>query len=556
MYSKQTAPQAPFPFSAAQPLRSRALSPGDVVKSILEHRHSTEIHMEVELKLVLDPKFKAALMRHPLLNGQTASKPQEQTVSDTYFDTPDFHLRQSDIGLRVRRVNGGWIQNIKGGGTVHGGLHARNEWEAPVSGFAPELGRLRDVVDDKKTRRNVRAAAAKGSGLGPIFTTKVKRTAWELHPNGGDHIEFVLDQGRLECDGKHTPINEIELELKSGDPTHLFDLALALQQDIPLRIGSQSKADHGYALLKATPPAAVKAARLVLTKKMSVERAFQEIAFNTIEQIQDNAEGVSARHDVESLHQMRVGMRRLRSALSMYKRLLHLPFDLQQELDWLANELGEARDWDVLAGATLPSVARQLLNPADIDGVREAAAATANEHHRAAAAAVASPRYTRLVLGIHRWLQAMGWHDDAEQMEISGKELTQPVLKFAYSVLKRDQRRLRARAGKLSEATADARHQVRIAAKKTRYAAEFFGSLFDAGTVRPYVKSLTAMQDELGFLNDAAVADRLLSGLAAGSPDLTANASFVQGFLAARSSSDDKEIIKLWQRFKRLGVPR
>ena len=512
--------------------------------------------MEIELKLLLEPKFKAALMRHPLLNGETASKPHEQTVSDTYFDTPDLQLRQSDIGLRVRRVNGGWVQNIKGNGTVHGGLHARNEWESPVSGFAPELGRLRDVVDDKKTRRNVRDAASKGKGLEPIFTTKVKRTAWELHPDSGDHIECVLDQGRLECDGKHTPINEIELELKSGDPTHLFDLALALQKDIPLRIGSRSKADRGYTLLQATPPAAVNAAKLALTTKMSVERAFQEIVFNTMAQIQDNAEGVVARHDVESLHQMRVGMRRLRSALSMYKRLLHLPVALQQELDWLAAELGEARDWGVLAGATLPSVAKQLPNPADIDGVQEAAASKADEHHLAAAEAVASPRYTRLILGIHRWVQAMAWHDDPELMKTSGKQLAQPVAKFARSVLKRDQRRLRARAEKLSEATADARHRLRIAAKKTRYAAGFFGSLFAVKTVRPYVKSLTAMQDDLGFLNDAAVADRLLGDVATSRPELSANVGFVKGFLAARTNHDDKAIIKLWRRFERIGMPR
>ena len=512
--------------------------------------------MEVELKLFLDPNFKAALMRHPLLNGKTASKPHEQTVSDTYFDTPDLRLRQSDIGLRVRRVNGGWVQNIKGGGSVHGGLHARSEWESPVSGFTPELERLRDVVDDKKTRRQVRDAASNGHGLKPIFTTKVRRTAWELHPDGGDHIEFVLDQGRLECDGKDTPINEIELELKSGDPAHLFDLALALQKDIPLRIGNRSKADRGYTLLQPTPPAAVKAARLALTGKMSVERAFQEIAFNTMAQIQDNADGVAARHDVESLHQMRVGMRRLRSALSMYKRLLHLPEDLQQELDWLAAELGEARDWDVLAGATLPAVVKQLANPADIDGVLEAAAAKADEHHLAAARAVASPRYTRLMLGIHRWAQAMAWHDDPKPMEASGKELARPVAKFARSVIKRDQRRLRARASKLSEATAEARHRVRIAAKKARYAAEFFASLFKAKSVRPYIKSLTSMQEELGFLNDAAVADRLLADISASRPDLLASVGFVKGFLAARTNSNDEKIIKLWRRFERIGMPR
>lgn len=512
--------------------------------------------MEVELKLSLDPKFKDALLRHPLLNGAAASTPQEHTVSDTYFDTPDLQLRQSDIGLRVRRVNGGWIQNIKSGGSVHAGMHARNEWESPVAGAAPELDRLRDVVDDRKTRRSVRDAASMGKGLAAIFTSKVKRTAWELHPRDGDLIECAFDQGKLECGGKNRPISEFELELKSGDPTHLFDLALALQKDIPLQIGNQSKADRGYAMMEAGPPAAVKAARLQLSTAMNAEQAFQEIAFNTMGQIQDNAEGVVQRHDVESLHQMRVGMRRLRSALSMYKRLLHLPADLQQEIDWLATELGDARDWDVLAGSTLPAVAKDLANPEDLGDLQSAASGKAEEHHVAAAAAVGSPRYTRLMLGMNRWVQAMAWHDDPAAMDAAGKKLTEPVIKFARTTLKRDQRRLRARADRLRAATPADRHAVRIAAKKTRYAAEFFGSLFSPKTVRNYIKALTGLQDELGFLNDVAVADRLLTDMPAAAPQLAANVGFVKGFLAARTKNDDKEIIRLWKRFERIGMPK
>jgi triphosphatase len=512
--------------------------------------------MEIELKLVVDPKFKDALMRHPLLNGQTASKPHEQTVADTYFDTPDLRLRHCDIGLRVRRVNGGWVQNIKSGGTVSGGLHTRHEWESPVTGAAPELARLRDVVDDKKTRRNVLDAASMGKGLAPIFTTRVKRMAWELHPAGGDLIECSLDQGRLECGSKNTAINELELELKSGDPSHLFDLALGLQKDIPLQIANQSKADRGYALFASKPPAAVKATRLALTQDMTAEQAFQQIAFSTLAQIQDNAEGVAQRHDVESVHQMRVGMRRLRSALSMYKRVLRLPDDLQQELDWLAAELGDARDWDVLAGSTLPSVARDLPDPGDVAGVQKAAADKAQQHHVAAATAVSSPRYTRLMLGVNRWVQAMLWHDDQVTMDASGNELTAPVSKFARATLKRDQRRLRTRAAKLSAATAEDRHAVRIAAKKTRYAAEFFSSLFSPKTVRPYIKALTGLQDELGYLNDVAVAHRLLAEMPASQPELTANVGFVTGFLAARARNDDTQIVRLWKRFERIGMPR
>ena len=512
--------------------------------------------MEVELKLLLDEKFKDALLRHPLLRAHAVAKPHQLTVADTYFDTPDLRLRHCEVGLRVRRVNGGWIQNMKSGANSNGGLLTRHEWESPVAGPAPELTRLRAVVDDKHIRRAVLAAPALAQRLAPVFTTRVKRTVWDLRLEAGDHIECALDYGRLECGDKKTPISELELELKSGDPKHLFDLAIALQRDIPLHIGHRSKADRGYALLAARAPVAVKASKLVLSAKMNVEQAFQAIASNCITHLQANAEGVANGHDVESVHQMRVGMRRLRSALGMFKGLLHLPDALQQDLDWLARQLGDARDWDVLTGTTLPAVAHDVADPAQVDGVQRAAADRAHAHHVAAAAAAGSPRYTALILGITRWVQAMAWHDDAAVTDAARKRRTMPVKKFARKILKRDQHRLRTRAANLRAATPEARHRVRIAAKKTRYAAEFFASLFAPKTVRPYILGLTGLQDELGFLNDAAVADRLLSEMSASAPQLEASAGFVRGFLAARVKNDDKTIMKLWKHFAPIRLPR
>ncbi len=511
--------------------------------------------MEVELKLLVDAKTREALLRHPLLNAEGAPAPHELTLSDTYFDTPELRLRHSDAGLRVRHAGRGWTQTMKSGGSVDGGLHSGNEWESPVAGPVPDLPQLRKLVDDKKTRRDLLGAAALAKRLAPVFTTKIKRTVWDLHLNG-DRIECALDQGRLECGDKKVPISELELELKSGDPAHLFDFALALQKDLPLHIGNQSKADRGYALLVPGAPAAVKATRLVLAPAMSAEQAFQAIATNCLTHMQANDQGVAETHDVESVHQMRVGMRRLRSALSMFKELLQLPEALQLELDWLSKELGDARDWDVLAGTTLPGLVNAMPEPAQIDGVRQAASAKAKEHHVAAAAAVGSPRYTRLMLSVARWVRTMGWHEDAAAMEKAGKRLQQPVTKFARQILRRDQRRLRTRAKNLRAATPEARHRVRIAAKKTRYAAEFFGSLFKPRMVRPYIEGLTGLQDELGFLNDAAVADRLLAEVSADQPQLEAGAGFARGFLAAQVNSDGKKIVKLWKKFAPIRLPR
>lgn len=512
--------------------------------------------MEVELKLLVDSKYKDALLHHPLLTSNGATKPHEQNQSDTYFDTPDLQLRGGNIGLRVRHVNGNWVQNIKSGGTIQGGLHSRHEWESPITGPTPELARLRDLIDDKKIRREVLGAPALQKRLAPVFTTHIKRVVWDVQLQDGSRIECALDHGKIEHGGKNVPISELELELKSGDPRQLFDLALGLQNDIPMHIGNRSKADRGYSLLSPQPETAVKATRLALSTDMTVEQAFQAIAANCISHMENNDQIVVKRHDIEGLHQMRVGMRRLRSALNIFKGLLQLPEDMQKELDWLAGELGDARDWDVLAGSTLPSVAKYVSDPTQIDALQQAAGDKAQEHHVATSAAVDSPRYTHLMLNLSRWVQTMGWHDAKGEIAATGDKLTQPVVKFARKILKRAQRRLRTRARNLGACAPEARHRLRIAAKKTRYAAEFFDSLFSPKTVRPYIKGLTGLQDELGLLNDAAVAERLLTGMPSGQPQLQESVSFVKGFLAARAIGEDRTIVKLWKKFARVGVPR
>lgn len=511
--------------------------------------------MEVELKLLVDSKYHDVLLQHPLLSTHVTSRPHEQTFSDTYFDTPDLRLRHSDAGLRVRHVSHDWIQNVKRDAIIDSGVHVQYEWESAVAGPAPELVRLRDVVDDKETRRDVLGAAGLGKHLAPVFTARVKRTQWQLQLQNGDHIACTFDQGRLQRGAKKIPINELELELKSGDPAQLFDFALALQRDIPLHVSNQSQADRGYALLAQDTSHVVRATSLALTGDMRVGQAIKTIATNCLAQMQGNEDSVANGDDVESLHQMRVGMRRLLSALRIFDDLLHLPETAQQELDWLAKELGDARDWDVLVGSTLPALAKALADTKHIDGVQRAAADHANERRASAAKAVGSPRYTRLMLNLARWVQAMDWHD-GEAAVAARTRLEAPVRKFADKTLKRDHRRLRARAANLRDATPEARHPVRIAAKKTRYAAEFFESLFSSKTARPYIKALTGLQDELGLLNDAVVADRLLGDLAAGQPQLAAGAGFASGVLAERVRNDGDAIIKLWRKFVRIGLPR
>ena len=301
-------------------------------------------------------------------------------------------------------------------------------------------------------------------------------------------------------------------------------------------------------------PTAVKASSLTLSKRMSIEQAFQAIAVNCMAQVQSNESGVALAQDAESVHQMRVGLRRLRSALGLFRQVLRAPEPLLQEIDWLTAELGAARDWDVLAASTLPRIGREAPQEPLLAELELAAQGVAHQKHQAAALAVSSARHTRLVQSLTRWVQGCGWRACLSLQDQA--RLTARVAPFARKMLLSQQRRLLKRGGQLHGASPEARHRIRIAAKKTRYATEFLQSLYCARTVRPYVAALSALQDELGWLNDAAVAARLLQQLQDERADLAATAGFVRGCLGSGVNSDERKIRRLWKNFTQVKLPR
>ena len=152
-------------------------------------------------------------------------------------------MRQQ-IALRLRLVGGYWIQTVKGGGKVEEGLHQRSEWEVPVTGGILDLDKL-----SASPWHNFFTPDIQGR-LIPIFVTDFWRTIWLMElPNC--LIELALDEGEIQAKNKQVPICEVELELKSGAPESLFDLARELRKSIVLQPEDRSKADRGYMLYSA-----------------------------------------------------------------------------------------------------------------------------------------------------------------------------------------------------------------------------------------------------------------------------------------------------------------
>jgi inorganic triphosphatase YgiF len=468
------------------------------------------VEHEVELKLSIAGGDTSRLRRHPAVTAACNTRPVTRKLTSIYYDTPDFKLLDAGISLRVRRMSGGWFQTVKSAGSALAGLHQRTEWEDAIAAGQPDFTRILDpqlirLFADQPLR----------DALKPLFVTEVRRTEWLLVFDNGDKIELALDVGQLIVGENRLPISEIELELKSGNTGRLFDLALELQNDIPLALNNVSKAQSGYAFYRPQPPSIFKAKLPVLSRDADAGSAFQQIARECIHQLQGNQDMVLQGTDPEGVHQMRVALRRLRSAFSLFRSLLDNGSSaaLLEELRWLTDILGKARDLDVFISQTLPAINARFSTHPGLLKLRENALSEQLKAYASVRCAINSQRYHRLLLSLSAWLENARWGEDNTDAD------ARPVLEIAQSTLARRHKQLHRHGERLMHMHPEERHQTRIAAKKLRYAAEFFSSLFPAGKSRNFVRALANLQDVLGVLNDIAVTENLLQRLIGQRPD-------------------------------------
>ena len=443
---------------------------------------------EIELKFLCEPRdLDAVLAAAP--PGETAVK----LLCAIYYDTPDEALSRARISLRVRASDGQHVQTLKLGAGF-----SRQEHEAPVPGPALDLAM-------PALKAALKPAARKR--LEPRFTVEVRRRQRLLRHEGAE-IELALDEGKVIAGDRSRPICEVELELKSGDPAALFDLARRLSRTAPLYLSFESKAARGQALRDGREDRARKSDRAALKPGLSTAQAFQAVARDALSQVAANALLLREAGGVSALHQLRVALRRLRSAISTFKPIVEddqTPA-IKAELRWLTGACDEARDLDVFANDN----ARIEARAGEGDGLGPAVEAARSAAYAKASAAVASKRFRDLVLDATAWVETGPWLLEAGK---AAKRRARPARRFAQDALDRRWKRV-ARCGRALAELDDAhRHKLRIAAKKLRYALEGFGPLFAAKAVDRFIDQLKDLQDQLGALNDAVVAGRLVERL-------------------------------------------
>ncbi len=451
---------------------------------------------EVELKFDLAADDVASLRACPALAGEPA---RVTNVETAYFDSKDGALRSAGYSLRVRRIDGRRVQTVKHKPASAAGLFVRREWEADISGATPDraalaktpLGRLLDAGETGPLTSQVRSS--------------FRRTIW-LVVHKGSRIEIVLDEGTVSGGRDKAPLCELELELKEGKRRALFALAGEIGDAVPLRLGVLSKAERGYALAEKTLGRAARAEPVGLIPPISEGDAFRAVARACLRHYRLNEIVLIVRRDSEALHQARIALRRLRSALSLFRTTVRGK-DYQavrDELSWLSAQLGDARNLDVL-----------IAGDAGLDADDPAHGRLLRARDKAydrVEAALSSERARALMLRLALWIEAGAWR--------FRERASRALAGLATQQLERQWRRVRRLGARLGKAESDDRHRLRLDVKKLRYAAEFLAGLHAKKPLLArrdrFIAALKDLQERLGDLNDADAAEAMTARLAPG----------------------------------------
>lgn len=328
-----------------------------------------------------------------------------------------------------------------------------------------------------------------------------------------------------------------DLRLTEGPSAPLCALLQAMADAVPFTVNADP----------SRPTRPVKAKPPLLERSMESAEAFRLIAASAIEHLSLNGDYLQRTGDPEAVHQMRVAVRRLRAAMTMFKPLLGDPVSqsLRVELRWLQQGLGDARDWDVLLADTVAPLEGVF---GDTPGYHQLCAAIDRRRQERRAAALrelAGPRLTRLILQLTFWCEGAGGGQPHSAA---------PIAHLARAILRKRYRKIRKVMPLLNDLSPEERHQCRIDIKKLRYAVDFFSSLFPAKRTQRLAALLASMQDKLGALNDLATASDKIGKLVIEekSAEMALAAGQLLGWHIARSPELLSEVHDSWAAAEKL----
>ena len=516
--------------------------------------------IETELKFLVPQAARANVVAE--LERGSASLDRSTLVA-LYLDTPDRSVARAGLAWRLRREGRRWIQTLKSAGP--NALH-RFEHEAIRPDATPDASEHAGTAEGERLIGLLRRARAEGQEPAVRFRTEVRRLVRRVRTRGAV-VEVAFDEGRILTEAASLRLREVEFELVSGSPTAMLGLAERWRKRFGLLYEPRSKSERGDRLADGLPhPAVRKAVRPDFANGATAAQAFGATLDECLTQIGRNAIGLTEgdpAQRVEHVHQLRVGIRRLRSALRSFKGWVPSPpDDLVAGLRSLFAALGMARDGDVLASGVMAELAQAgappLVMPAGPAGPDPAALMRAPDTQRtllawitwraslvvsaappatapAEPAAAHEPSTAALALADAQPDPASPEPSGQAPADAPPPEVPLDARSFrrqASRRLKRWHQRIVADWKGFDGLDDEGLHELRKRIKRQRYAVEFFSPLLRRRDVDHYLEALAAIQDRMGSLNDLYVARARYQAMNSTDPA----AWFALGWLAARTA--------------------
>ncbi|MEM9566367.1 MAG: CYTH and CHAD domain-containing protein [Actinomycetota bacterium] len=489
--------------------------------------------LEREVKLVATPDLVLPDLADAV-PGAALGAPEERPIDDTYFDTVD--LRLARWGCTVRfRMGDGWTVKL------------------PVPGTGRVLARQEIVLGGEPGNPPAEVVAlvrplTRGASLGLVARFDTARTVRRWTDAEGTMVAELVDdrvtaEVPADVSGEPASVAWRELEVELGPDARAkvarriakrLDRAVAAADPggETAEIGGVTTGgvtggpdDPRPKLVRAIGPAAEGDADVVEVRLGSAPTARQVIAAaisrSTI-RLMLHLPAARLGHDIEGVHQARVATRRLRSDLRTFRPLLDREWAaaLSEQLRWLADDLGKVRDTDVLS-QRLAGIVEARPDLAG-DGTRRVLASLERRRKRESTALLDHLDSERADRVLDQLVAAGADPRTTPEADGPARELIEPL------VARRWKRVDRAVLALDDPPVVDDLHRARILAKRARYAAEAARPAArrkTADDLKTLARSMARLQDQLGELNDAAVAEAFLAGLAARAKGETAFAA-------------------------------
>jgi len=477
----------------------------------------------MRMEFVLDPHDAARLQRSKLLVRAPGTRPRYRAIRLAWHDTPHRDLRADGLVLEERP--GLWrLERLTPG---------NNTWlpgQAP-----PEIARGRVPADLGHATRDTLVPVASFDG----------RQATSVQQTHAGPVTMELLRGVV---GARTIAR---LTLDGGDAA-VRDLAQALAAAFDLSVPRCSLAAEVIALTDGVLPPPRRLGAPDPFGDATVAAAFAHAMGHLTDVLLHFAPLVAAGDsDTEPVHQMRVAVRRARSAIAVFRHGLACPdvAAANRDLKALGAVLGPARDWDVFVTETLPDVTAAFPDDVKLRRLAKAAQTQRAACRTALRDWLLSPAFRHLGVGL-AWLCASdSWHAtlSAEEQVASAME---PAA-FAAHVLHRRWRKVATAGKSIKTLDIPALHNLRLRAKRARYAIEIFLPIDNAKAGRRLIRRLSSLQEQLGTLNDGAVAAGMLDALGGPNGRHGYAVGLVLGFLAASASTVRPRILRAWEKLQR-----